>query len=483
MGFIRRINSSAGTRVVGSDSPAEAAAKQDALSELTGWSQSAVFHRRTIQRVMNSHGQTPFPPAPSRLATRMPSVIRRVLFATAFLCTTTSWEVRASDPTGRPPPLPLAISTEITANLVNVIFLFDRLASDPPRASTPNYLARISDPSSPLYPDYVEYRQGNISRLELEQRLPHVATLGDSLTQHFYFSSMPSSFWRARTQWRRNWFLDTDPNPDSIFSVYERLECITPVVATEYNGAGALVAPRGSQEDLRQRLVRARNLPGQVTHLLHSTRFPDLIMIWIGHNNLDWARGLSSEERQHPEKQLKSIAAQVRTNYTESLQRLIDRARTENHRVAIVVFGLANIDAYLKGRRQAEILHAENPKLYPHFNSGPRSFESLKPPYQKNMARLALMINARLRAMVADLQRELNNVHHMQIEYSDALTKVDFSRLELINPVDGWHPSVQGHKVLAHAAFNALRPSLVFLRIAPRPAKKPRLLVSSYHAR
>jgi lysophospholipase L1-like esterase len=406
-------------------------------------------------------------------------LIRQILFAAAFLGPSVLWDVRGDEFTGTPPPLPMAIGTEITADLVNMIFLFDRVASDPPRATTPNYLARVSNPSSPLYPDYLDYQRGKINRPELERRLPHVAMLGDSLTQHFYFSSLASSFWRARTEWRKNWFLDTDPNPDSIFSVYERLEHLTPLVATEYNGAGALVAAPGSQEDLRKRLVRARNLPGQVNHVLRRTRFPDLTMIWIGHNNLDWAHGLSLEERQHPEKRLETIAAQFRINYAESLQRLIDRARTENHRVAIVIFGLANIDAYLEARRKEAALHAANPKLYPHFNSGYRSFESLKPPFQKNMARLALMINAELRAMVTDVKHELRNSDHIHVDYSDALTKVDLSRLELINPVDGWHPSVEGHKAFAQAAFTALRPSLVFLGIATTPTKKPRLLVSN----
>ena len=412
----------------------------------------------------------------------MPSVIQHVLIV-AGLYSTSVWHVRADELTGTPPPLPIAVSTEITADLVNTIFLFDRLASDPPKAITQNYLVRISDPSAPLYPDYLEYRRGNISRLQLEDRLPHVVMLGGSLTQNFHFSSLPSSFWRARTEWRKNWFLDTDPSRGSIFSVYERLEYFTPLVATEYNGAGALVVPRGSQEDLRKRLVRARNLPGQVSHLLRGTRFPDLIMVWIGHNNLDWVHGLRSEERQHPEANLQAIAAQVRVSYTESLQRLIDRAKVENHRLAIVVFGVANIDAYLKGRRKAEILHAEDPKLYPHFNSGIRSFESLEPPYQRNMARLALMINFGLRAMVADLRRQLSSIPNVRIEYSEALTKVDFSQLALINPVDGWHPSPEAHKVLAQAAFNALDPSLVFLRIAGKPTKKPRLLVSNHKGR
>ena len=413
----------------------------------------------------------------------MPSIIRPVLFSAIFVYSAAFPGIRADELTGPPPPLPLAIGEHVTADVVDLIFLFDRVASDPPRAMTPNYLARVSEPSSALNRDYLEYRQGKINRAELVNRLPHVAMLGDSLTQNFYFSSLASSFWRARTEWRKNWFLDTDPDPESVFSVYERLERFTPLVAAEYNGAGALVAPPESQENLRKRLVRARNLPGQVRQVLLRKRFPDLIMIWIGHNNLDWVHGLPQEEREHPEKRLQTIAAQFRVNYTESLQSLIDRAKTENHKVAIVVFGLANIGAYLKARRQAEILHAENPKLYPHFNSGYRSFESLKPPYQKNTARLSLMLNAKMRAMVADLNRELNISGHVRIEYSDALTKIDLSHLELLNAVDAWHPSVEGHKVLAEAAFNALRPSLVFVGIGTKPTMKPRLQVSNFQAR
>ena len=412
----------------------------------------------------------------------LPSVFRRALFAAIFLCSS-NLSVRGDDLTGTPPSLPSAIGTEVTADLVDLIFLFDRVGSDPPRATTKNYLARISEPSSPLYPDYLEYRQGNIDRLDLKNRLPHVAMLGDSLTQNFHFSSLAGSFWRARTQWRKNWFLDTDPTPESIFSVYERLEHLTPLVATEYSGAGALVAAQGTQENLRKKLVRARNFPGQVNQVLRATRFPDLILIWIGHNNLDWVHGLSTEERSRPESHLKELTAQFRLNYTESLRYLVDRAKMENHRVAIVVFGLANIDSYLQGRRKEEMLHAENPKLYPHLNAGPRSFESIKPPYRKNMARLALMMNAEMRSMVAGLRRQLNNTDHVHLEYSDALTKLDFSRLELINPVDGWHPSIKGHKVLAEAAFSALRPSLLFLGIGTRPTRKTRLLVSSHQAR
>jgi hypothetical protein len=91
------------------------------------------------------------------------SLIRCALCATTFLCSASPL-VRGDDLTGTPPLPPALIGTEITADLVNTIFLFDRVASDPPRAATKNYLARVSKPSSPLYPDYLEYQQGKINR-------------------------------------------------------------------------------------------------------------------------------------------------------------------------------------------------------------------------------------------------------------------------------------------------------------------------------
>jgi lysophospholipase L1-like esterase len=413
----------------------------------------------------------------------MLSATRFLLFA-GFFVFLSPFSANGTEELANPPtPLPVKAGEQIATNLVDLIFLFDRVASDPPTATTSNYLQRVSQPSSPFYNDYLEYRRGGISRAELLNRLPHVAMMGDSLTQHFYISSPVSLFWRARTQRRKNWFLDTDRDPASIRSVYERLETFTPLVATEYNGAGALVAPSRAGEGLRRRIVRTRNLSGQARQILRKKRFPDLIMVWIGHNNLDWTEGLSAADREHPEKRLEEIAVKFREYYTEPLQSLIDRAKGANHKVAIVVFGLANIDAFFKARKKAEAVHARNPVLYPYFESGYRSFESLKPPYQKNMVRLSLMMNAEMRAMVGDLNRRLKNHDNVRVQYSDALAKVDFGRLEMINPVDAWHPSVEGHKALAAAAFSALRPSLEFLGIRQKSTAKRRLDLSKYGAR
>ena len=75
------------------------------------------------------------------------------------------------------------------------------------------------------------------------------------------------------------------------------------------------------------------------------------------------------------------------------------------------------------------------------------------------------MANEELRAMVVYLIGELADNSNVLLQYSDALATVDLSRVELLHPVDGWHASVEGHNILAEAAFRDLGPSLEFLEI------------------
>jgi hypothetical protein len=75
--------------------------------------------------------------------------------------------------------------------------------------------------------------------------------------------------------------------------------------------------------------------------------------------------------------------------------------------------------------------------------------------------------------MVSNLDRQLTHRSNVRVQYSDALAKVNFSRLELINPADAWHPSIEGQKALAAAAFSALAPSIKFLGIGPKRTISP----------
>jgi lysophospholipase L1-like esterase len=164
---------------------------------------------------------------------------------------------------------------------------------------------------------------------------------------------------------------------------------------------------------------------------------------------------------------LQKMAANFRKDYARQLGRLVERAREHKERRAIIVFGLVDLKSFFEARDAAEQLRKENPNLYPYFDAVYQRFESTKLEYRANMAKLALMYNEELRAMVGDFNRKLGGDSQVRLEYSDALATIDFSDVEVLQPIDAWHPSAKAHNMLAEAAFGALRPSLDFLGIVP----------------
>jgi len=333
----------------------------------------------------------------------------------------------------------------------------------PVRVVSANFLERISDPASRFHSDYLAYRNGEITQAELITRLPHVAMVGDSVCTGVYISSTWGTFWRARTCRGNNWFLDNNPAPSGIQSVSKRLEKFSPFVAIECAGIGALVDHEGQRQDFFRRILRTRNFSGQIGDLLTMKRFPDLILISIGHNNVDWAWRSPTSELEQPESRLQRQSQDLRENFTRQMRRLIDRACMQRRRVAVMVYGLVNFQSYFMGREIAEHLRAQDASRYPHLQTTYKYFKSFLPAYRSNLVRLARMVNEELRAMVRELNRELTDNTNVRLQYSDALSTADLSRVELLHPIDGWHASVEGHDVLAEAAFRDLEPSLEFL--------------------
>jgi GDSL-like Lipase/Acylhydrolase. len=335
----------------------------------------------------------------------------------------------------------------------------------PVRVISEAVLKRTAEPSSRFHSDYLAYQNRKISWNELIGRLPHVAMIGDSVCTGVYISSVWSTFWRARTCRGNNWFFDNNLAPAGIQSVSKRLEELTPFVAIECAGIGALVDHEGQRQNFFRRILRTRNLSGQIGDLLAAKRFPDLILISIGHNNVDWAWRCVPAELEQPEDRLRQLSRRFQENFARQMHRLVDRARVQCHRVAIVVYGLINFDSYFIGREIAERLRAQDTSCYPRLETTYKYLTSFRPAYRSNLIRLARMVNEELRAIVSELNRELAGDTKVRLQYSDALATADLSRVELLHPIDGWHASVAGHNVLADAAFRDLGPTLEFLGI------------------
>jgi len=330
---------------------------------------------------------------------------------------------------------------------------------------SPNFLERVAEPESPFHRDYLAYRKGEITRAELIARLPHVAMLGDSVCMGIHISFPWSTLWRARRSRGKNWFLQIDRSA-SICSISKGLEIITPFVAIEYAGIGALVDHEHSRPNFSRRILGTRNFSGQLGELVRAHRFPDLILIAIGHNNIDWAWRCPPHELDTPGERLQRLSKELRHDYARELRGLLERARSQQHRVAIVVYGLINFGSYFEGREAAERLRESDQTLYPYLETTYKHFVSFHPAYRRNLIRLATMVNKELLAMVNELNREfIQRDEHIQLRYSDALATADLSRAELLHPVDGWHASEKGHNALGDAALRDLKASLEFLRI------------------
>jgi lysophospholipase L1-like esterase len=333
------------------------------------------------------------------------------------------------------------------------------------RFVSPNFLERVAEPASPFHRDYLAYQGGEVTRAHLISRLPHIAMLGDSVCTGIYISSPWSTLWRAHTSRGKNWFLHLDAAP-TVCSISKSLETITPFVAIECAGVGALVDHEHCRQNLFRRILGTRNFSGQVGELLRARRFPDLILISIGHNNVDWAWRCPLDELHDPQERLPRLSKEFRKNYARELRRLLEGARIQQHRVAIVVYGLVNFESYFKGREAAERLRKSDTTLYPHLETTYKYFISFQPDYRRNLVRLTSMANEELCAMVEELNREfVDQTEHIQLRYSNALATADLSRAELLHPIDGWHASVEGHNTLANAAFGDLKASLEFLGI------------------
>jgi hypothetical protein len=329
-----------------------------------------------------------------------------------------------------------------------------------------SYLETKSTTSvSPEYRRYFESQGlGGLSEKEMIDRLPHVVMIGDSLSKDFHMDSDIDTIWQMWSSNQSDCFIDTSDERKSVFSFFERVSAHTPIVATEYSRPGAEVF---DEYEGRSKFVRAIagkiwSLSEQVEHVLSEKRFPDLTLLWIGHNNMDWVHGLTNEERQHPQDRLDWIRQSFISSYDSALNRLIQAAQRKPTKSAIVVFGMINMEGYSKLRTYAEDVNSRNPKAFPYLKKSIEYFESLKPEYRAHMIELEKQTNADLKTLVLKLQGTVDPAQ-IKLYYSDEMETLNLDRLMYLNPLDAWHPSVIGRTLFAEHLFQGAQEALDFL--------------------
>lgn len=273
-----------------------------------------------------------------------------------------------------------------------------------------------------------------------------VALIGDSLSTGFHVSSPAAMLLRTRTC-NGNWFVDDSGN---IGSVLERLSARVPVVLHHLAYVSAHI-DLVCQRTLMDRIAGTFHMSHQIDRVLALKPFPEIVLLWIGHNNLDWAN--SCGDAKPDETRLPRLADDAVAGYAKQFERLLEAARQQPHPVRFVIFALVSFEYFFEARAQTEAIKQREPSRYPFLEIDYRYFISMRPEYRKGMIELANLINSRLEVLVARMRSRHSVESNSTVSFSMGLHDARINKAECLCDVDGWHPSPLGHQTLAEGAF------------------------------
>jgi lysophospholipase L1-like esterase len=277
----------------------------------------------------------------------------------------------------------------------------------------------------------------------------YLACLGDSLSTGFSVQPPLSLIWSARRDRNRGWFNSPSPEVDSVVDRLRRSGAVAG--AANYSTVSAHAVSQ-TKRLLSHRLLGTRHLPEQVTRLLAARRLPNVVLIWIGHNDLDYI-GVGVADWQE-------IAVRIAAAIGTQVVRLTTSDRFAVEPRLLVIFGLVDFARYFKARDQALQIHQNHPGAYPNFERCYSIFPSMLPQHREGMIQIAKRTNQLLAQVVAPLGGKCETI---KVIYSDALYDTNIADAECLSPNDGWHPSSKGHSLFAHSAWNELSPLLPWI--------------------
>ena len=267
-----------------------------------------------------------------------------------------------------------------------------------------------------------------------------IAAIGDSITAGFHIASDLNMFLRMWVKKKNSWFSEI------VRQIREKI----PVVSYNFSSAGSKLSDKTFPGPL-DKLFRIKNMGAQVDEVLQLDSFPDMVLIWMGHNDLNW---LAKKE-----KDITKIGQQFGLDFQKQLERLCVQATQQNNKTAIIVLGFINIRTLFYLRDVVAAIKKQNSKLFPYFEKGYKMFPSMRPEYKEQTIKLADMMNTELANSVAFCQNNYQN-DRFCILYSDDLSKLSTNSPSHVTAIDGWHPSIEGQKQLAKTIWPVIEKEL-----------------------
>jgi lysophospholipase L1-like esterase len=254
---------------------------------------------------------------------------------------------------------------------------------------------------------------------------------------------------RAWRGWTINWFLAL-PADQSGKSIVERLSSSGTITGIQHATIAATVVSNERRSAFNY-LMGTYHFRNQVDEVL-SGPFPDILLIWIGHNDIDWRWQVQSLQADT----LQNLTESFGQQYEKQLRRLLMAALTDSKNTTIIIFGLINFKSFFDARAKAENLRSADASLFPYLEAGSKIFISMRPENRAGMIELATKINERLEIMCGRLAEQLQGTS-VRLIFSDAMARASMDGANDLSPIDAWHPSLSGHCKLAESAFPVVR--------------------------
>ena len=294
--------------------------------------------------------------------------------------------------------------------------------------------------------------------------LTSIAWLGDSLSRDFHVDTAVNMISKMkqppmnRGDRSPELNLILSPLNDDVVSLSDRISEYGPFVIHNYASVSADVVDFDGIVPALVDAYAVNDMDNQVSKLLMRKNFPDIVGIWLGHNNVDWAlhKQANSYGTQNKAEIFDHIRADFIAAYEKQLNRLIEKADGSS----IVVYGLVNFPSFFRARNQCEgfkLASQNQESAFPFFYAGEATFPSLQDGYTEAMSEVSYLMSRDLEILVNKLNAENPNVN---LHFSNAMEVGPIEECRILHPMDAWHLSDYGKTVLSGYLFEGLEPIL-----------------------